>query len=83
MTGKGWTWLGSDGAVSSTFTRSQHLQHAMQGMVGFRPKSGSGELFSSMLKQWTLKAKKDKVSVKIKTMFKRIKRIHSVIGTSR
>ena len=61
MTGKGWTWLGSDGAVSSTFTKSQHLQHAMQGMVGFRPKGGSGELYSKILKQWGLRGTRGKV----------------------
>lgn len=62
MTGRGWTWLGSDGAVSSTFTKSQHLRHAMQGMVGFRPKSGSGELYSKILQQWNLRSRMDKVS---------------------
>ena len=61
MTGKGWTWLGSDGAVSSTFTKSQHLRHAMQGMVGFRPRSGYGEFYSKILQRWKLKSKKDKV----------------------
>ena len=61
MTGKGWTWLGSDGAVSSTFTRSQHLQHAMQGMVGFRPKIGRGFLYSDVIKQWKFSSKQTKV----------------------
>ncbi|XP_065068364.1 uncharacterized protein LOC135693734 [Rhopilema esculentum] len=61
MTGKGWTWLGSDGAVSSTFTRSQHLQHAMQGMVGFRPKIGRGSLYSDVIKQWKFSSKQTKI----------------------
>ena len=70
MTGKGWTWLGSNGAASSTFTKSQHLQHAMQGMVGFRPKEGRGTLFQEMLKNWvgTDNYKKRKV-LKIVTVF--------------
>eukprot|EP00112_Aurelia_sp_Birch-Aquarium-sp1_P017721 Seg4137.2 transcript_id=Seg4137.2/GoldUCD/mRNA.D3Y31 product="Glutamate receptor 3.1" protein_id=Seg4137.2/GoldUCD/D3Y31 len=61
MTGKGWTWLGSDGAVSSKFTKSQHLQHAMQGMVGFRPLGAEGHLFSSITKKWKFGGKKDEI----------------------
>ena len=52
MIGKGWTWIGSDGAISTIFKRSQNLQRVMQGMVGFRPKAGSGELFQSIFKEW-------------------------------
>ena len=52
MTGKGWTWLGSDGSASSTFKRSPNLQRAMQGMVGTRPRSGKGAIYEKYLKQW-------------------------------
>jgi len=52
MVGKGWTWIGSDGAVSTTFRTSQNLQRAMQGMVGFRPESGSGLLFEALYDEW-------------------------------
>lgn len=52
MVGKGWTWLGSDGAISTMFKTSQNLQRAMQGMVGFRPQTGSGDLFESVHEEW-------------------------------
>ena len=52
MTGKGWTWLGSDGSTSSTFKRSPNLQSAMQGMVGTRPRGGKGSIYEKFLKQW-------------------------------
>ena len=51
MIGKGWTWLGSDGAISTLFNRAQNLQHAMQGLIGFRPCAGSGRLFNSVYKE--------------------------------
>ena len=70
MTGKGWTWLGSDGAVSSTFTKSQNLQHAMQGMVGFRPIGAGGHLFSSITKKWKFGGKNEKVSNNIFSVLK-------------
>lgn len=63
MTGKGWTWLGSDGAVSSTFSKSQHLQHAMQGMVGFRPKAGKGSIYAGVISKWKTKNKNQKVCI--------------------
>ena len=52
MTGKGWTWLGSDGSASSTFKRSPNLQRAMQGMVGTRPRGGKGAIYEKYLKDW-------------------------------
>lgn len=52
MTRIGWTWLGSDGAVSTMFKRVQTLRGAMQGMVGFKPESGRGNLFEKLFKQW-------------------------------
>ena len=52
MIGRGWTWIGSDGAVSTMFSRSQNLQRAMEGMIGFRPKSGRGPLFESLYDEW-------------------------------
>ena len=54
MTGKGWTWLGSDGASSTIFKRAQNLRRSMQGMVGFRPKAGSGKLFNSVFSELLL-----------------------------
>ncbi len=64
MTGKGWTWLGSDGAVSLTFSKSQHLQHAMQGMVGFRPKSGEGSVYEGIMSKWKQRNENDKVLIR-------------------
>jgi len=52
MIGKGWTWLGSDGAVSTIFTRAQNLQRAMQGMVGFKPEAGHGTLYDTLYYEW-------------------------------
>ena len=52
MTGKEWTWLGSDGSTSSTFKRSPNLQSAKQGMVGTRPRGGKGSIYEKFLKQW-------------------------------
>ena len=52
MTGKGWTWIGTDGATASTFSESPNLQRAMQGMVGTRPKNGEGALYQRLLKIW-------------------------------
>ena len=52
MTRIGWTWLGSDGAVSTVFKRTQTLRGAMQGMVGFKPESGRGNLFEKLFKEW-------------------------------
>ncbi|XP_028407746.1 LOW QUALITY PROTEIN: uncharacterized protein LOC114530333 [Dendronephthya gigantea] len=52
MTGKGWTWLGTDGSTSSTFKRSPNLQSAMQGMVGTRPRGGKGSVYEKFLKEW-------------------------------
>lgn len=52
MTGKGWTWIGTDGATTSTFVNSPNLQLAMQGMVGTRPKNGEGALYQKLLKTW-------------------------------
>lgn len=52
MTGKGWTWIGTDGATTSSFAESPNLQRAMQGMIGTRPKNGEGALFQRLLKIW-------------------------------
>ena len=52
MTGKGWTWIGTDGATTSSFTESPNLRRAMQGMVGTRPKHGEGVLYQRLLKIW-------------------------------
>ena len=52
MTGKGWTWIGTDGATTSTFADSPNLRQAMQGMVGTRPKHGEGALYQRLLKTW-------------------------------
>ena len=52
MTGKGWTWIGTDGATTSTFVNSPNLKRAMQGMVGTRPKNGEGALYQKLLKTW-------------------------------
>ena len=51
MVGKGWTWIGSDGATSTSFKVKQNLLAAMQGMVGIRPKVGEGPLFDSIFKE--------------------------------
>ena len=55
MTGKGWIWLGSDGATSSTFERQRELERAMQGMVGTQPKNGEGSLYLKFLAAWLKK----------------------------
>lgn len=52
MTGKGWTWIGTDGATTSSFVESPNIQLAMQGMVGTRPKNGEGALYQKLLKTW-------------------------------
>jgi len=52
MTGKGWTWIATDGATTSSFVDSPNLQLAMQGMVGTRPKHGEGALYQKLLKTW-------------------------------
>lgn len=52
MTGKGWAWIGTDGATTSPFTESPNLQRAMQGMIGTRPKIGEGPLYQRLLKIW-------------------------------
>lgn len=52
MVGKGWTWIGSDGATATMFKSTNNLQRAMQGMVGFRPKAGSGKLFHDIFTEW-------------------------------
>ena len=55
MTGKGWTWLGTDGSTSSTFESSPNLQRHMQGMVGTRPKKGEGRIYRNLLTTWAEK----------------------------
>ncbi|XP_020916270.1 uncharacterized protein LOC110253659 isoform X2 [Exaiptasia diaphana] len=52
MTGKGWAWLGTDGSTSSTFINAPNLRLAMQGMVGTRPRAGSGQLYQKLLNIW-------------------------------
>lgn len=52
MTGKGWAWIGTDGATTSPFAESPNLQRAMQGMIGTRPKNGEGPLYQRLLKIW-------------------------------
>lgn len=51
MVGKGWTWIGSDGATSTNFHRKQNLLAAMQGMVGIRPKTGAGDMFEQLYRE--------------------------------
>ena len=48
MIGRGWTWIGSSGAVSSSFNNDLLLQRAMQGMIGFRPTHAGGKVFEKL-----------------------------------
>ncbi|KAK3701047.1 hypothetical protein QZH41_008152 [Actinostola sp. cb2023] len=52
MTGRGWVWLASDGATTSTFDKQKDLETAMQGMLGIQPKKGEGSLYLRFLAAW-------------------------------
>ncbi|XP_032240858.2 uncharacterized protein LOC5515302 isoform X2 [Nematostella vectensis] len=52
MTGKGYVWLASDGATTSTFEKQKDLEAAMQGMLGTQPKNGEGSLYLKFLAAW-------------------------------
>ena len=55
MTGKGWVWIGTDGATSSTFSQQKDLQRAMKGMIGTQPKNGEGSVYLKFLASWLRK----------------------------
>ena len=55
MTGKGWVWIGTDGATSSTFNQQKDLQRAMEGMIGTQPKNGEGSVYLKFLANWIKK----------------------------
>lgn len=55
MTGKGWVWIGTDGATSSTFNQQKDLERAMEGMVGTQPKNGEGSIYLKFLAAWLKK----------------------------
>lgn len=55
MTGKGWVWIGTDGATSSTFHQQKDLQRAMEGMIGTQPKNGEGSVYLKFLANWIKK----------------------------
>ena len=52
MAGKGWIWLGSDGATSTTFSANSELAKVMQGLIGVGPKAGEGSLYLKFLSTW-------------------------------
>ena len=55
MTGKGWVWIGTDGATSSTFNQNKDLQRTMEGMIGTQPKNGEGSIYLNFLANWIKK----------------------------
>ena len=55
MTGKGWVWIGTDGATSSTFNQNKDLQRTMEGMIGTQPKNGEGSIYLKFLANWIKK----------------------------
>ena len=55
MTGKGWVWIGTDGAISSTFNQQKDLERTMEGMIGTQPKNGDGSIYLSFLASWLKK----------------------------
>ena len=52
MTGKGWVWIGTDGATSSTFNQQKDLERTMEGMIGTQPKNGEGSMYLNFLASW-------------------------------
>lgn len=55
MTGKGWVWIGTDGATSSTFNHQRDLERTMEGMIGTQPKNGDGSSYLNFLAAWVKK----------------------------
>ena len=55
MTGKGWVWIGTDGATSSTFSHQRDLERTMKGMIGTQPKNGEGSIYLKFLAAWLKK----------------------------
>jgi len=55
MTGKGWVWIGTDGATSSTFSHQRDLERTMEGMIGTQPKNGEGSSYLKFLAAWLKK----------------------------
>ena len=55
MTGKGWVWIGTDGATSSTFNHQRDLECTMEGMIGTQPKNGEGSIYLKFLASWLKK----------------------------
>ena len=55
MAGKGWIWLGSDGATSSQFPSNSILAKTMDGMIGVNPRRGEGSLYLKFLSRWKTK----------------------------
>ena len=58
MVGKGWAWLGSDGATILNFPDNSEISRKMTGMLGVNPKGGEGLSYLQFLSTW---AKKDKL----------------------
>ena len=58
MVGKGWIWLGSDGATILNFPDNSEISKKMAGMLGVNPKGGEGSSYLEFLSAW---AKKDKL----------------------
>jgi hypothetical protein len=55
MAGKGWIWLGSDGATSNQFSSNSMLAKTMDGMIGVNPRRGEGSLYLKFLSRWNSK----------------------------
>ena len=55
MTGKGWVWIGTDGATSSTFNHQKDLGRTMEGIIGTQPKNGEGSIYLKFLAAWLKK----------------------------
>ena len=55
MAGKGWIWLGSDGATSNYFAPNSVLAKTMDGMLGVNPRRGEGALYLKFLAKWMSK----------------------------
>ena len=58
MVGKGWIWLGSDGATILNFPDNSQISKKMTGMLGVKPKGGEGPSYLQFLSTWS---KKDKL----------------------
>ena len=55
MAGKGWIWLGSDGATTNHFDPSSELAKTMDGMLGVNPRRGEGSKYLKLLSTWLTK----------------------------